>query len=59
MIAALRRVADAKGIALGPITHRPDPVIAKIVATWPARVDAGAPSNTRRLFEDVWDREPK
>ena len=41
MIAALRRVADAKGIALGPITHRPDPVIEKIVATWPARVDAG------------------
>ncbi|MCH8196781.1 MAG: NAD-dependent epimerase/dehydratase family protein [Proteobacteria bacterium] len=41
MIEALRRVADAKGIELGPITHRPDPGIEKIVATWPLRIDAG------------------
>ena len=41
MIEALRRVGEAKGIELGPITHQPDPVIEKIVATWPARVDAG------------------
>ncbi len=41
MIEALRRVADAKGIALGPITVECDPVIEKIVATWPLRIDSG------------------
>jgi nucleoside-diphosphate-sugar epimerase len=40
MIAALRGVAEAKGIELGPITVEPDPVIEKIVATWPHRIDA-------------------
>lgn len=39
MMAALKSVAQARGIELGPITHQRDPVIEKIVATWPHRVD--------------------
>ncbi len=40
MIEALRRVAAANDRELGPITVRPDPVIQKIVATWPRRSEA-------------------
>lgn len=56
MIAALRRVADAKGIALGPITHRPDPVIEKIVATWPARIDSSRALALGLPLDDSLDR---
>ena len=39
MIAALGRVAAAKGIALGPITPRPDAAIEAIVKSWPQAMD--------------------
>lgn len=40
MIEALREVAAANHRVLGPITVSPDPVIQKIVATWPKRTGA-------------------
>lgn len=39
MIAALERVAAEDGIALGPITRRPDPAIEAIVTSWPLGAD--------------------
>ena len=38
MIAGMRRVAEANGIAPGPVTPRPDPAIEAIVASWPTRL---------------------
>ncbi len=40
MIAALERVATKHGITLGPINDAPDPLIQKIVATWPTTTDS-------------------
>ena len=40
MIAGMRRVAEANGIAPGPVTPRPDPAIEAIVASWPTRLAA-------------------
>ena len=40
MIAALERVATKHEIALGPVNDKPDPVIQKIVATWPTATDS-------------------
>ena len=40
MIAALERVAAKHGITLGPVNDAPDPVIQKIVATWPTATDS-------------------
>ncbi len=56
MIEALRRVGDAKGIALGPITVEPDPVIEKIVATWPLRIDAARALALGMPLDDSLDR---
>ena len=39
MIDALEKVANKKGIRLGPILDRPDSVIREIVATWPTATD--------------------
>jgi len=39
MIAALEAVAEAKGIALGPITPAPDPGVEAIVTSWPQAMD--------------------
>lgn len=63
MIAGLERVAAANGIALGPITPRPDPAIERIVAGWPsdwdsARADAlGLPADESldRVIQDFID----
>ena len=35
MIATLERVAAGRGIELGSVSHRPDPVIEAIVGSWP------------------------
>jgi nucleoside-diphosphate-sugar epimerase len=40
MIAALEDVAARRGIALGPVTDRPDPAIQAIVRTWPTATEA-------------------
>jgi len=39
MIAAMQDVAAERGISLGPIVDRPDPVIEAIVAGWPTETD--------------------
>lgn len=51
MCAALKKVADEAGIALGPITPAPDPSVEAIVGSWPKSMDAsralaiGAPAD--------------
>ena len=40
MIAALERGAAKHGSSLGPINDAPDPMIQKIVATWPTTTDS-------------------
>lgn len=60
MIEGLERVAAANGIALGPITPRPDPAVERIVGGWPsswdsARADAlGLPNDASldRVIQD-------
>jgi nucleoside-diphosphate-sugar epimerase len=39
MVAVLDQVAARRGIQLGPILDRPDPVIQRIVDTWPVATD--------------------
>ena len=39
MIATLEEVAASRNIVLGPIIDKPDPVIRRIVATWPTATD--------------------
>jgi nucleoside-diphosphate-sugar epimerase len=39
MIEALKRVAAAKDITLGPITPRPDPAVEAIVRSWPQAME--------------------
>lgn len=46
MVAAVRQVGAARGLVLGNITVDPDPVVAAIVGSWPARWEA---SQGRRL----------
>lgn len=41
MIAALERVAAARGLTLGPIVDAPDPGISGIIRGWPVGTDAG------------------
>ena len=53
MIASLENVAGKLGIELGPIVDAPDPVIQKIVDTWPVATDA-----SRALKAGLPDVEP-
>ena len=39
MIATLEEVAASRGITLGSIVDKPDPIIRRIVATWPTATD--------------------
>ena len=40
MIEALKRVAAARGIELGPLSHRPDPATEAIFGSWPLVMEA-------------------
>lgn len=63
MIATLVHVAEKRGIALGPIEDKPDPVIERIVKTWPTATDGsralalGLPdvSTLEAMIEDYID----
>lgn len=60
MIAATARVADGRGIDLGPVTDAPDPVVRAIVGAWPTSMDAsravaigcGADESLDAIIED-------